>query len=1337
MAPIDGSDLVIHGAWASEYGAVRVISDCVLTAGPPTVIQVAAANPALTTLVAAIIQSGLVDTLARTGPFTVFAPTNSAFDALPAGTLDALLADIPALTNVLLYHVTSGLNFVKSFSDQQDVPTLQGSVITIDLSIGTQIVFDTGVATVTSADVSASNGLVQIIDTVLIPPVGSTPPPGIAPESGSAPVPTVAGPTPGFAIAPVPTVFIGPTPRPVQAPVETVTGSVVDVAAANTDLSTLVRAINVASLVDTLSAVGPFTVFAPTNAAFDFLPAGTLDDLLADIPSLTNVLLYHVTSGVNFVKSFTDQQDVLTLQGSIFTIDLSIGTQIVFDTGVATVTSADVSASNGLIQIIDTVLIPPVGSTPPPGIVPESGSAPVPTVVAGPTPGPVQIPAPTVVAGPTPRPVQAPLGSVGGTVVQVAAANPDLTTLVAAIIDAGLDDTLARTGPFTVFAPTNSAFDSLPTGTLDALLADIPSLTNVLLYHVVSGVNFVKSFTDQQDVLTLQGSVITIDLSIGTQVVFDTGVATVTAADIAASNGLIQIIDTVLIPPTGPTPPPGPVMSNGTSTPTGVGIIGPAVPTPGGAPKPTGLTGGIVSIAGATVDLTTFVAAVDAAGLEDALSAFPLTVFAPVDTAFAALPNGTLDGLLADIPALTDVLLYHVIGQRLFAADFGAGIVFPTLQGSTLSTGSTLTSGASTVAQVIYAGGTANVLVADVLASNGLLHTIDTVMIPPSRGAVEAGSIVDVVGAVASLTTLVSAIEAAGLVDILSGAGSYTLFAPNDGAFESLSIDLLADEAELERILLSHVVAREFLSTDVVDGLIVSTVAGGTLTMHLGTDAVEIQGAIGVATVLTPDIAASNGVVHVIDTVLMPPTPAPALSPVPTLTPAASPSGTPSASPSVAPTSIPTPLVPTEAPTSQPTPMPSPIPTPPPTSRPTPMPSPIPTPPPTSLPTPTTLPTPAPTTPPTRSPSRSPTTWVPTVEPTVTPTTTPSTSTPTVATIRSVTAYRSCFGKGCPLDVLFERLDQADLIVAASLKVEFKGDFGSDSREFVTVDLNGAQVVQGHRPQKWYSECMDDFETCAEFDDVLDLVKNGDIRVQMWASPFVDHPCSDDIFKSKYMMGARFTLTFECPVAADNSEGNAGCFGSLPPSMSPGPTLSPVPTSTLPSPVPTVLSSIGSLIGEGWCSFAGCEVSASFGRLENPGDIIKATLNVDVRGEFSETNEFADLYLNDVKYSNKCGTIDCSDTLDPCTPTEIDVLPIVRGPQGDLVANLKASPAVGDTFLCANENPNYAMRARFTLTFVCSSGVARKDGCYSSSSSPPLKPTTTLPTPAPSVVPTA
>jgi uncharacterized surface protein with fasciclin (FAS1) repeats len=129
--------------------------------------------------------------------------------------------------------------------------------------------------------------------------------------------------------------------------------------------------------------------------------------------------------------------------------------------------------------------------------------------------------------------------------VEVAASNPDFTTLVAAVKAAGLVDTLNGTGPFTVFAPTNAAFEALPAGLLDKLLlpANKETLTKILTYHVVASKVMAADVTPGK-VATVEGSDITITTDGGVKV----NDATVTATDVEASNGVIHVIDRVLVP---------------------------------------------------------------------------------------------------------------------------------------------------------------------------------------------------------------------------------------------------------------------------------------------------------------------------------------------------------------------------------------------------------------------------------------------------------------------------------------------------------------------------------------------------------------------------------------------------------------------------------------------------------------------------------------------------------------------------------------------------------------------------------------------------------------------
>ena len=133
-------------------------------------------------------------------------------------------------------------------------------------------------------------------------------------------------------------------------------GDIVDIAAANPDFSTLVKALKAAGLVDTLKGEGPFTVFAPTNAAFDKLPKGTLEKLLADIPALKNILLYHVVPGKVMAADVVKVDSAKTALGEAINVKVD-GDKVMVNN--AQVIKTDIKASNGVIHVIDTVILPP------------------------------------------------------------------------------------------------------------------------------------------------------------------------------------------------------------------------------------------------------------------------------------------------------------------------------------------------------------------------------------------------------------------------------------------------------------------------------------------------------------------------------------------------------------------------------------------------------------------------------------------------------------------------------------------------------------------------------------------------------------------------------------------------------------------------------------------------------------------------------------------------------------------------------------------------------------------------------------------------------------------
>ena len=291
------------------------------------------------TLEAAVIAAGLADDLSGEGPFTVFAPTDAAFAALPEGTVDALLSDPEGeLTKILLYHVVSGKAMSGDLSDGMMIETLQGKEVKVTINNDGVFIND---AKVTVADIEADNGVVHVINAVLLPP----------------------------------------------------TNTVVDVVVNSPDHTTLEAAVIAAGLADDLSGEGPFTVFAPTDAAFAALPEGTVDALLSDPEGeLTNILLYHVVSGKAMSGDLSDDMMIETLQGKEVKVTINNDGVFIND---AKVTVADIEADNGVVHVINAVLLPPTN-----------------------------------------------------TVVDVVVNSPDHTTLEAAVIAAGLADDLSGEGTF-------------------------------------------------------------------------------------------------------------------------------------------------------------------------------------------------------------------------------------------------------------------------------------------------------------------------------------------------------------------------------------------------------------------------------------------------------------------------------------------------------------------------------------------------------------------------------------------------------------------------------------------------------------------------------------------------------------------------------------------------------------------------------------------------------------------------------------------------------------------------------------------------------------------------
>jgi uncharacterized surface protein with fasciclin (FAS1) repeats len=673
-----------------------------------TIAAIVQENGDFDTLEAALVAADLVATFEGDGPFTVFAPTDEAFAALPAGALDALLADKEALTDVLTYHVVSGRVTAAQVVTLESATTLQGTDIAISVVDGKVVL--NGSVNVTVTDIAAKNGVIHKIDAVLIP---------------EEPQPT--------------------------------TNTIADIVATNPDFTTLKTAVAAAGLGTTLAGTGPFTVFAPTNAAFAALPAGALDALLADTQALTDVLLYHAIPGAEVNAATVVTLPRATAANGV-DIKITVTNGEVFLNDTVKVSVTDVEADNGIIHIIDAVLLPPPTIA---GLLDGPDFALLKTAVAAaeltatldgdtaytvfaPTSAAIQAigsaeqlqalladkPRLTdlllhhvvagkkyasdvttaqsfamangltlpITAGATVKIGDATITRVDvyarngvvhvidavlvppPTIAQVVATNPDFETLLAAVSAAELVATLNGPGPFTVFAPTDAAFEKIAAAGLAAILADKDLLTDILLYHVIDGEQLAAAVVAKNHLTMKNGAIVPITTTGGAKI----GGALITTTDLKVRNGVIHIIDTVIVPP----------------------------PT-------------IAEIVTENGDFSTLLAAVGAAELAMTLDeGGPFTVFAPNNAAFAKVDAAALTALLADKDGLTDVLLYHVFGGVVPAS------VAVTLDNATMANGDVLDFTYDAGAMTLTVGGSL-VIATDIWARNGVIHAIDTVLFPP------------------------------------------------------------------------------------------------------------------------------------------------------------------------------------------------------------------------------------------------------------------------------------------------------------------------------------------------------------------------------------------------------------------------------------------------------------------------------------------------------------------------------------------------------------------------------------------------------------------------------
>lgn len=388
-------------------------------------------------------------------------------------------------------------------------------------------------------------------------------------------------------------------------------------------------------------------------------------------------------------------------------------------------------------------------------------------------------------------------------IVEIAADTPELSTLVDAVVAAGLDETLSSEGDFTVFAPTNEAFEALGVD-LDTLEPEV--LAEILTYHVIADAR-----VDSGSIPAIADSVADYTLFFDTTDGVMVNDATVIQADVEASNGIVHVVDTVLLPPT---------------------IVDAAV------------YGGLNELVGA-------VTAADPAVVELLSSPGDYTVFAPTDDAFADIADvaSTLDQA-----ALTGVLSYHV-----FPARVPSDAVPPMADSALINAGGYGVTALFDTSDGVVINGYSTVVIADIKTTNGIVHVVDSVLLPPN--------IVDHAVA-AGLTSLLDTVAAANgdVAGSLSGPSSKTVFAPTNDAFADIAdVAGTLNENQLRKVLLYHVVPAYAASGDVATGSVPTFLDDQTLD-------VVVDGGVFVngAEVVVADVHATNGVVHIVDAVLIP-----------------------------------------------------------------------------------------------------------------------------------------------------------------------------------------------------------------------------------------------------------------------------------------------------------------------------------------------------------------------------------------------------------------------------------------------------------------------------------
>ena len=312
-----------------EEGAMKLVA-FQSGAKEADIVDTAVSAGDFTTLVAAVKAAGLVETLKGEGPFTVLAPTDEAFGKIPASAIDDLMKpeNKDKLTAILKNHVIKGKAMASDVQGMKSATSIGGGELPIVVKDGTVMIGD---AKVLKADIGCTNGVIHVIDTVLLPSAKA----GSGNKAAGSGQKETAGSDKKMAKK----------------------KDIVDTAVGAGDFNTLVAAVKAADLVETLKGEGPFTVFAPNDAAFAEVPEATLAELLKpeNKEMLQGILTYHVVSGIVTAADVAGLEEAETANGQKLKIKTVDGKVMVNG---AEVIATDIMCDNGIIHVVDAVLMP-------------------------------------------------------------------------------------------------------------------------------------------------------------------------------------------------------------------------------------------------------------------------------------------------------------------------------------------------------------------------------------------------------------------------------------------------------------------------------------------------------------------------------------------------------------------------------------------------------------------------------------------------------------------------------------------------------------------------------------------------------------------------------------------------------------------------------------------------------------------------------------------------------------------------------------------------------------------------------------------------------------------